>query len=145
MDYWWRLEISASKLLQKIQICYKYLDKHVKIFFTIIFWVTKIKFLWKLAKNRGLWKIFGPILGFYTKNSPRHSWSSHFMITFWNQKSRNVRTPCTRHFHFELNHRSVTKLKLFLFYVSVITCYLWVVFLLKIQWEISLQGLQGLQ
>ena len=99
----------------------------------------------KISKKRGLWKIFGPILGFYTKNSPRNSWSSHFMITFWNQKSRNVRTPCTRHFHFELNHRSVTKLKLFLFYVSVITCYLWVVFLLKIQWEISLQGLQGLQ
>ena len=94
MNYRWRLEISASKLLQKIQICYKYLDKHVKIFFTIIFWVSKIEILWKLAKNRGLWKIFGPILGFYTKNSPRNSWSSHFMITLWNQKSRNVRTPC---------------------------------------------------
>ena len=31
---------------------------------------------------------------FYTKNSPPNSWSLHFMITFRNQKSRNVRTPC---------------------------------------------------
>ena len=31
------LEISASKFLQKIQICDKYLDKHVKTIFTIIF------------------------------------------------------------------------------------------------------------
>ena len=81
MNYRRRLEISAAEFLQKLHICGKYLDKHVKIFFTIIFWVTKIKFLWKLAKNRGLWKIFGPILRFYTKKSPRNSWSSHFMTT----------------------------------------------------------------
>ena len=44
--------------------------------------------LLEISKKRGLWKFFGPILGFYTKNSPRNSWSSHFMITLWNQKSR---------------------------------------------------------
>ena len=35
-----------------------------------------------------------PILGFYTKNSPLNSWSPHFMITIWNQKSQNAGTPC---------------------------------------------------
>ena len=57
----------------------------------------------KISKKRGLWKIFGPILGFYTKNSPRNSWSSHFMITLWNQKSRNVRTPCTYFWQSQIN------------------------------------------
>ena len=47
----------------------------------------------KRCSKRGLLKFFGPILGFYTKNSPQNSWSSHVMITVWNQKSRNVRTP----------------------------------------------------
>ena len=37
MNYRRRLEISAAEFLQKIHICGKYLDKHVKIFFTIIF------------------------------------------------------------------------------------------------------------
>ena len=35
-------------------------------------------------------------MGFYTKHSPRNSWSPHFMITFWAQKSRNAGTPCIR-------------------------------------------------
>ena len=46
----------------------------------------------KITKKRGLWKLFGPILGFYNTNSPQNSWSLHFMITLWNLKSRNVRT-----------------------------------------------------
>ena len=41
---------------------------------------------------------------FYAKNSPRNSWSSHFMITIWNQKSRNARTPCTRLFGHCITH-----------------------------------------
>jgi hypothetical protein len=31
----------------------------------------------------------------YTKNSPRNSWSPHFMIALWNQKSQNAWTSCT--------------------------------------------------
>ena len=45
MNYRWRLEISASKFLQKIQIC----DKHFKIVFTIIFSVSKIEISRKKA------------------------------------------------------------------------------------------------
>ena len=45
--------------------------------------------------KRGLLKFFWPILGFYTKNSPRNSWSPHFRITIWYQKSRNVGTSCS--------------------------------------------------
>ena len=48
----------------------------------------------KKGSNSGLLKTFGPILGFYSKNSPRNSWSPHFMITPWNQKSRNAGTSC---------------------------------------------------
>ena len=49
MNYRWRLEISASKFLQKIQIC----DKQFKMIFTIIFSVSKIEiFKKKLAKLR---------------------------------------------------------------------------------------------
>ena len=62
---------------------------------TTIFWVSKLEISWKLAKKRGLWKCFGPNLGFYTKNSSQNSWSSHFTITSWNLKSRNVRTLCS--------------------------------------------------
>ena len=48
MNYRWRLEISASKFLQKIQIC----DKQFKMIFTIIFSVSKIEiFKKKLAKK----------------------------------------------------------------------------------------------
>ena len=48
---------------------------------------------WRCSK-RGLYKFFGLILGFYTKNSPRNSWSPNFRITIWYQKSRNVGTSC---------------------------------------------------
>ena len=48
----------------------------------------------KRCSKRGLLKFFGPILGFYTKNSPRNSWSPHFRITIWYQKSRNAGTSC---------------------------------------------------
>jgi hypothetical protein len=40
----------------------------------------------KITKKKGTLEIV------WTKNRPRDSWSSHFMITHWNQKSRNVRT-----------------------------------------------------
>ena len=36
----------------------------------------------KKGSKSGLFTIFGPILGFYTKNSPRNSGSPHFMITY---------------------------------------------------------------
>ena len=39
--------------------------------------------------------LLDPFWGFYTKNSPRNSWSPHLMITLWNQKSRNEGTSCT--------------------------------------------------
>ena len=39
--------------------------------------------------------MFWPILRFYTKNNPQNSWSPHFMITLWNQKSRNAGTSCS--------------------------------------------------
>ena len=42
--------------------------------------------------------MFGPILRFYTKNSPRNSWSPHFTITLWNQKSRDAGTSCIQLF-----------------------------------------------
>ena len=50
----------------------------------------------KRCSKRGLLKFFGPILGFYTKNSPQNSWSPHFRITIWYQKSRNVGTSCIK-------------------------------------------------
>ena len=53
----------------------------------------------KKCSKRGLFKFFGPILGFYIKKSPWNSWSSHFMITLWNQKSQNAGTPCTTVIH----------------------------------------------
>ena len=46
----------------------------------------------KRCSKRGLLKFFGPILGFYTKKSPRNSWSPHFRITIWYQKSQNAGT-----------------------------------------------------
>ena len=48
----------------------------------------------KRCSKRGLLKNFGPILGFYTKNSPRNSWSPNFRITIRNQKSWNAGTSC---------------------------------------------------
>ena len=48
----------------------------------------------KKGFKSGLSKIFGPIFRFYTKNSPRNSWSPLFMITLWNQKSWNAGTSC---------------------------------------------------
>ena len=53
----------------------------------------------KRCSKRGLLKFFGPILGFYTKNSPRNSWSPHFRITIWYQKSRNAGTSCSMYVH----------------------------------------------
>ena len=49
----------------------------------------------KKGSKSGLLKTFGANLGFYTKNSPRNSWSPHFMIALWNQKSRNAGTSCS--------------------------------------------------
>ena len=49
----------------------------------------------KKGSKSELYNSFGPILRFYTKNSPQNSWSPHFMITLWNQKSRNAGTSCT--------------------------------------------------
>ena len=46
------------------------------------------------ALKSGLLKTFGLILGFYTKYSARNSQYPHFMITHWNQKSRNLGTCC---------------------------------------------------
>ena len=79
MNYRRRLEISAAEFLQKIHICGKYLDKHVKIFFTIIFWVSKIKISWKLAKKGDFGNILDPFQGFTLKtvlriHDPRISW-----------------------------------------------------------------------
>ena len=36
------------------------------------------------------------IFRFYTKNGPWNSLSPHFMITLWNQKSRNAGTSCIK-------------------------------------------------
>ena len=69
MNYRQRLVISASKFFQKIQIC----DKHFKMISTITLSVIKIEISRKISKKRGLCKCFGPILGFYTQNSPRNS------------------------------------------------------------------------
>ena len=44
----------------------------------------------------GLYIFFGPILRFYSKNSPGNSLSLHFMIALWNQKSQNVGTSCIK-------------------------------------------------
>ena len=49
----------------------------------------------QIFSKTGLLKIFGTNLGFYSINSPRNSSSPHFMITCWNQKSRNAGTSCT--------------------------------------------------
>ena len=64
-NYRRRLEISAAEF--KIHIRGKYLDKHVKIFFTIIFWVSKIKISWKLAKKGDFGNILDPFQGFTLK------------------------------------------------------------------------------
>ena len=48
----------------------------------------------KISKKRGLQKIFGPIFGFYTKNTPRISRFLAFRYCLWYQKSRNARTSC---------------------------------------------------
>ena len=56
MNYRWRLEISASKFLQKIQIC----DKHFKIIFTIIFSVSKIEISRKIAKKGDFGNVLDP-------------------------------------------------------------------------------------
>ena len=60
MNYRWRLEIAALKFPQKIQTCDKYLDKHVKIIFTIIFWVSKVEISWKLAKKGDSGNVLDP-------------------------------------------------------------------------------------
>ena len=59
---------------------------------TIAFRLSKIEISQKLAKKGDFRNFLDPFFGFYTKNSPRNSWSPHFMITYWNQKSRNTGT-----------------------------------------------------
>ena len=49
----------------------------------------------KKGSKSGLYNFFGSVLRFYSKNSPRNSWSLHFMITLWNQKSQNAGTSCS--------------------------------------------------
>ena len=56
MNYRWKLEISASKFLQKIQIC----DKHFKIIFTIIFLVSKIEISRKIATKGDFGNVLEP-------------------------------------------------------------------------------------
>ena len=58
MNYRRRLQISALRFPQKIQICIKHLDDHIKIFFAIIFFVSKIEIVWKLAKKWDFGKFF---------------------------------------------------------------------------------------
>ena len=55
MKYRWRLEISASKFLQKIQVC----DERFKIIFTIIFSVS-IEISSKTAKKGDIGIVFDP-------------------------------------------------------------------------------------
>ena len=69
-----------KKTNKKVMKCYFNRKKNEKII--------------KEAKISGLFKSFGPILGYYTKRSPRNSWSPHFMIILWIQKSRNVGNSC---------------------------------------------------
>ena len=40
----------------------------------------------------GLWKSFGSILRFYTKNSPQNSWSPHFILLL-GTKNHKIRWP----------------------------------------------------
>ena len=53
-----------------------------------------IKISWKDAQKVDFRKFTKHILEFYTKNSPRNSWSPYFRITIWYQKSRNAGTSC---------------------------------------------------
>ena len=56
-----RLEISASKFLQKIQIGGKYFDKHVKIIFETYILSLKNRNISEISKKRRLLKFFEPI------------------------------------------------------------------------------------
>ena len=59
-----------------------------------------IKISWKDAQKVDFRKFTKHILEFYTKNSPRNSWSPHFMITLLNQKSQNGGGPPVSLFFF---------------------------------------------
>ena len=50
----------------------------------------------KICSKSGLLRFFGPILMFYTKNSPQNLWSTNY-ITVWKQNLRKARTPCIFH------------------------------------------------
>ena len=79
----------------KITIFNEKFNKHETLDLKLLFqWESWIK---KGSKS-GLLKTFGFILEFYSINGPLNSWSPHFMITLWNQKTWHAGTSCIYYF-----------------------------------------------
>ena len=66
-----------------------YVTAHLKMFFHL---EINHQNCMKKGSKSGPLKTSGSNLGFYTKNGPQNSWSPYFVITLWNQKSRNAET-----------------------------------------------------